>query len=333
MAGKGASIFESKSSGNYASAASGFMAQRVGKRFHFNENYYRPLHSVRSIPTLSVVSEERLTRRVLFNQFATHANGQWNVNYGGSIQWDRLAVDVGYSTSFAPLAPGGGRFEQSMNVNGHLHLGRWMLGVRSYVQPDGRVGYASDVRSYYYRPIAGGSVQVPVSTATGGLGNFLIAGEVRMEGTGKPVADVPIRIGDETVYTDNHGAFSLRVTRKHPYKIHPILDRVIGFHFYELVNGPEQVIPSTDDQPDQVQFVVRLNGKVAPTVPAGGMVVGEKSSSSAGTGSSSQPDGSSAGPGNGKGTVPEKPATEQMPKENPSLAAIPQSSKSEAVVD
>jgi hypothetical protein len=97
---------------------------------------------------------------------------------------------------------------------------------------------------------------------------------VRLEDTGKPVADVPVRIADETVYTDDTGAYSLRVTRKHTYKIQLLLDRQIGFHYYEQVSGPTEVIAGTDETPGQAQFVVRVNQNKVPSLPKGGIVIG-----------------------------------------------------------
>jgi hypothetical protein len=115
------------------------------------------------MPILDFVADENLNRRLKLTQFVTHSNGQWSVNYGGALRWDRFDLNIGNVTSFAPLAAGGGRFIQQMNVSGHLHLSRWQFGVQTYAQPDGRVLYGYEVKSFYFRPTANGNVQAPQS--------------------------------------------------------------------------------------------------------------------------------------------------------------------------
>jgi hypothetical protein len=272
--GFGVNAFESRFTGIYASAASFYASQRLTHVVDLNANYYRPLHSSNPIPMLTINAMENVNRRVKLSEFATHSNGQWTVNYGGGLRWDHFDVNFGYATFFAPLAAGGGRFKQEMNLSGHLNLGRWQFGVQTYVQPDGSLLYGYEVRSFYFHPMASGNVQAPQSHGATGLSGFLIAGEVRLEDTGKPVADVPVRIADETVYTGDTGAYSLRVTRKRTYKIQLLLDRQIGFHYYEQVSGSSEVMAGTDETPGQAQFVVRVNQKKVPSLPKGGIVIG-----------------------------------------------------------
>jgi hypothetical protein len=272
--GLGTNVFESRFTGIYASAASFYASQRLTHVVDLSASYYRPLHSFNPMPMLAINAMENVNRRVKLAEFATHVNGQWTVNYGGGLRWDRFDVSLGYATFFAPLAAGGGRFKQEMNLSGHINLGRWKFGVQTYVQPDGSLLYGYEVRSFYFHPMASGNVQAPQSHWATSLSSFLIAGEVRLEGTGKPVPDVPVRIGDETVYTDDTGAYSLRVTHKHTYKIQLLLDRQIGFHYYEQVSGPSEVMAGTDETPGQAQYVVRVNQKKVPSLPKGGIVIG-----------------------------------------------------------
>jgi hypothetical protein len=236
---------------------------------------------------LSLNAEERVNRRLRLAEFATYANQQWNVNYGGSLRWDCFDVNIGYATYFSPLAANGGRFKQQMNLSGHLNLGRWQFSIQTYVQPDGSLLYGYEVRSFYFHPTANGRVQAPQSRGAG-LPKFLIAGQVTLEATGKPLADVPIRIGDEIVYTDETGAFSLRVARKRTYKIQLLLERQIGFHYYEQVSGPAEVTSGMDESPGQAQFVVRMNQKKIPSLPKGGIVIGLANTSPDSTADSKQ---------------------------------------------
>ncbi len=287
--GIGANAFESRFTGIYASAASFFASQRFTRAVDLSGSYYRPLHSSNPMPMLAFNVAENLNRRLKLVEFATHVNGQWTVNYGGDLRWDRFDVNLGYATYFAPLAAGGGRFKQQMNLNGHINLGRVQLGVQTYVQPDGSLLYSYEVRSFYFHPTASGSIQAPSSGSSAGFPSFLIVGQVRLEETGRPVGDVPIRIGDETVYTDEAGVFSLRVTRRHVYKIQLLLERQIGAHYYEQVSGPAQIMAGTDQLPGQAQFVVRVNQGKAPRLPKGGITIGNiEAASGSATGSDGQ---------------------------------------------
>lgn len=272
--GVGANAFESRFTGIYASAASFSASLRLTNAAQLSGNYYLPLHSSNPMPMLAFNAMENLNRRVRLAEFATHVNGQWTVNYGGGLRWDRFDVNLGYATFFAPLAPGGGRFKQEMNLSGHINLGRSQFGVQTYVQPDGSLLYGYEVRSFYFHPMASGNVQAPQSHGAAGLSNFVIEGQVRLEDTAKPVSDVPVRIGDETVYADETGVFSLRVVRKHAYKMQLLLERQIGSPYYEQVTGPTEVMAGTDEAPGRAQFVVRVNQKKVPSLPKGGIVIG-----------------------------------------------------------
>jgi hypothetical protein len=270
----GSDGYESRFEGNYASAASFFASQSLARALQISENYYRPLHTTSPMPLLAFTVQENLNRRFTLSEFATRSNGQWNLNYGGGLRWDRFDVNVSYATTFIPLAANGGRFEQAMNASGHVNLGRWQFGVRSYVQPDGTMYYAYEVKSFYFHPTGNGNIHAPSSSSPMGLPRYLIVGTVTLEGTGKPVADVPIRIGDQLVYTDETGAFSQYVTRKHTYKIQLLLDRQIDAHYYEQVSGPTEVMSGTDATLVQAQFVVRVNQKKIPSLPKGGIIIG-----------------------------------------------------------
>jgi hypothetical protein len=272
--GVGADVYESHFERKYGSAAAFLASQRLVKFFYLNENYYLPLHATNSTPMFVVTAYENLNRRLTMTEFATHTNKQWTVNYGGSLRWDRFDINVGYTTNFIPLEAGGSEFKQAMNLDGHLNVGRWQFAVRTYVQPDGRVLYGYEVKSYYFRPFANSSIQSPMARSTTAFPNYLIAGMVTLEDTGKPVADVPIRIGDETVYTDDDGCFTLRAAKKRIYKLQLQLDHQIGAHYYEQVSGSPQIMAGTDDAPGQVQFVVRVDKNKIPSAPQGGIVIG-----------------------------------------------------------
>ncbi len=292
----GANVFESRFKGTYTSASSFFASRRLTKAVNLSGNYNLPLHAANQAPMLSINVNESLSRRIRLSEYASHMNRRWTVNYGGGLHWDWFDVDLGYVTNFIPLAAAGGRFEQSMSVNGNVILGRWSIGVNSIVQPDGSVVYAYEVKSFYFHPTAGGSVQAPGSHASMGFPNFLIEGQVRQEDTGKPVADVPIRIGDETVYADETGVFSLRITRKHAYKMQLLLERQIGAHYYEQVSGPTEVMAGTDEAPGRAQFVVRVNQKKVPSLPKGGIVIGNANAAPDGATGSGQGSGGGDGP-------------------------------------
>ena len=299
--GLGANALESRFTGIYASAASFFASQRLTNTAHLSGNYYWPLHSSRPMPMLSFNVDENLNRRLKLAQFITHSNGQWNVNYGGALRWDRFDVNVGYVTSFAPMAVGGGRFVQQMNVSGHFNLRQWQFGVQTYAQPDGRVLYGYEVKSFYFHPIANVSVQAPQTRGATAFLSFLVEGQIRLEGTGRPVANVPILIGDDTVFTDEAGVYSLRVARKHLYKIQVKLDREIDSHYYEKVSGPEEVMAGTDEAPGQAQFVLRVNQTKIPSLQKqGGIVIGKTGPAPVGTTGSGQ-GGNTGGSGGGRG--------------------------------
>jgi hypothetical protein len=255
----GGNLFESRFADSYGSAASFTASQKLSKNFFVNENYYRPLHSANAISMLVVVAAEKLNRRLTLNEFATRTNGQWTMNYGGGLHWDWVEINVGYETNFIPLAQSGGRFEQSMNVDGHINLGRWQFGVNTYVQPNGNVLHAYEVKTFYLHSMSHGNVTAPSSKSFVDLPDFLVTGHVRLEGSAAPVADVPVRIGERTVYTDETGTFILRMARRRETSIRLALDHPIDLRHYQQVSGPSEVVPGTDENPAQADFIVRIS--------------------------------------------------------------------------
>jgi hypothetical protein len=254
----GANLFESRFGGSYGSGASFLASQKLSKNFFVDGNYYLPLHTTNPMPMLVVMAGEKLNRRLTLNEFATHSNGQWSVNYGGGLHWDWIDMNVGYATTFIPLAQSGGRFEQSMNVDGHINIGRWQFGVNTYVQPNGAVLHAYEVRTFYLHSLSHSKVTAPVSKSALNLPDFLISGSVKLEGSGAPVADVPLRVEGMTIYSDEIGTFNVRVPRRRATSIGLILDRPIDRHVYEQVSGPPEVMPGPDVAPGQANFVVRI---------------------------------------------------------------------------
>ncbi len=271
----GAQVYQSRFDGAYGSAASAFSSQKLSRRFFFNENYYRSLHTQNPTATLVLTAGENLNRRVTLAEYATQANGHWTLNYGGTLRWDRFDLNVGYSTTYVPLAPGGGRFQQSLDVSGHVNVGRWQVAVNTYVQPDGRVLYGYEIKSFYLHPMANDKVHAP-SSAAPDFPEFLIEGHVLLADSRKPVANVPVAIASETVYTDDTGSFSLRVSRKHTYKVKVVTDQPIDHLFYEAIPATGNVLAGTDDAPGKVDLLVRLDA-IRPATPSKeGVVIGNR---------------------------------------------------------
>ena len=280
--GLGGNVFESKYVGVYSSAASFFASQNLPHGVWVNETYYLPLHAANSVPVLVINVDEKVNRRLQLSQYVSHMSGRWSVNYGGGLHWDSWDVNVGYVTNFIPLLARGGQFQQALSVSGHLNLGRWSFGVHSIVQPDGNVIYAYDIRSYFLHQGNHGNLQSPMSRARAELPNFLITGLVELEGTGLPVPDVPVRIGDNTVYTDEKGAFSLHVARQRSYKIEVLLERPVGDHYYDLVSGPTEAVAGTEGAPGQASFVVHMSQKQVDNPPHRGIEIREPSTTDIG---------------------------------------------------
>jgi len=272
--GFGGNVFESNYVGVYSSATSFFASQNLPHGVRVNENYYLPLHAVSPLSVLVINVDEKLNRRLQISQYVSHTNGRWSVNYGGGLHWDSADVSVGYVTNYIPLLARGGQFQQAMSVSGHVNLGRWSVGVHSIVQPDGSVIYAYDIRSYFLHQGNHRNLQSPMSRSRAELPNFLITGLVELEGTGLPVPDVPVRVRDNTVYTDEKGVFSLHVARQRSYKTQVLLEDLIGDHYYDLVSGPTEAMAGTEAAPGEATFVVRVSQRHVGNAPHRSIVIG-----------------------------------------------------------
>jgi hypothetical protein len=269
----GANAYESHFRSRYASATSFSLGRSISKSVYANADYYMPLHAPLSKPYLVFSMREQMNRRFTLSQFLSHSGGRWSVNYGGGLRWDRLDFNVGYATSFVPLAAAGASFRHSVNVDGALILGHWVIRVRSIVQPDGHVQYEAGLQTYFSGPVRGGSADGQPKRIAFEFPKYLIRGRVILESTGLPLADAPLTVDGEKVFTNENGEFSLRVSHRRRYRIALLLSEPIGRHYYDFVSGPKQVSADVDEAAPAADFVVRINPRAAAE-QAAGIVVG-----------------------------------------------------------
>lgn len=249
------------------------MSQGFG-RYHFNASYYQPLSasgstSLQGFTTLMV--QEPLGRWASLRQIASHSD-TWGVAYGGEIHNNWLNLSVDYQTTYNLFEAGSGRFQQGMVVEGDMNLPKGVkLFVGTDITPDGRYYYKWGTRASFKGPFQGGQPGEEVDQ-TPSIPRWVLWGKVVEGAANRPVADFPVNIGQETVFTNDEGEFSMRLFSGRAVNCSP--DTKIphaGFEF-RLVSGPEKAVPTKDGH--GAQYLWKLErGKPAPASGAGGLVV------------------------------------------------------------
>jgi hypothetical protein len=153
---------------------------------------------------------ETLSPRFSLLQLVTHANGQWNLAYGGQFVTNRFSVRADYQNVYLPLRPDR-PFEQALSLNASVRvIGPVQLTVASSVAPDGNIRYTFGGSTYLYRygGLAPWQSRGPESYS---FPKYLVRGVVHDE-QGNPIGGAALRINGEIVYSDDSGRFLVAVS-------------------------------------------------------------------------------------------------------------------------
>lgn len=222
--------------------------QSIG-RFRINALHYRPVAQSAGDATrrtfTTVMLQEPLGRWMMLRQIMNRSNN-WGVSYGGEVHNNYFNFSLDYQTAFNVFQSGPTQFTQGAIVEGDLNLpGGTKLFVNTNVTPDGRFLYSWGLRTSFTGPFGRGA------SATANMADvdapqiprFLVRGKVLEAATGLPVANVPVVVGNETIFTDENGAFGLHLFSGREIAAGPDTSTPhMGFQ-YQLSEGPKRVRP------------------------------------------------------------------------------------------
>jgi hypothetical protein len=271
----GAGLFTSSVSDRDTQGVNVYVGHRFHDRLDVTGNYFDS-HTANepSEAMFSGTFREILSPRLSVLQLLTHANGQWNLAYGGEFITNRFSISASYQNVYLPLRPDR-PFEQALSLNASVRLfGSVRFTVASSVAPDGGVRYTFGGSTYVYRysGLAGQSREQESYS----FPKYLVQGVVR-DKDGNPVAGAALGIDGAVIYTDDAGRFLYR-SRKHTrMRFQVLIDQFLVPGVFEVVQSPGEVEAELEDKAQDVIVIIRQRRtapidlrQVPSQAPAGG---------------------------------------------------------------
>jgi hypothetical protein len=259
------SFYDSLNDSGRAKALSFGARRSFGNRFDVSADYLRGMHA-QGPPSSSIVAifRETLTPRLTLTQVMTRGSGQTSFAFGGSYGGNRISAGVEYQTIYVPFAVGGeSPFKQVLVLNVRLLLPGFVeLNLGSDITPLGDVRYTGYATGFAYRGISAGGSSSGV--AGGAVHPYIVHGTV-VDQKGEPVRGAAILIGNELVFTDSTGYFSLRRKKAVEMSLAVALADFILPGNYEVVSAPERVRAARERDAQHIRVVLRrLANKPVP---------------------------------------------------------------------
>ena len=191
----------------------------------------------------TIMTQEPLGRWAALRQIVNHSNN-WSVAYGGEIHNNHMNLSLDYQTTYSLFQQGQSQFYQGAVVEGDVNLpGRAKLFMSTNVTPDGRFLYSWGVRTSFVGHYGGGMTVASDEDQPPAMPRYVVWGKIVDEAAGTPIADFPVEIGSETVFSNENGEFSFRLFSGREVAASPDTKTPHQGYEYELVDGPRRFAP------------------------------------------------------------------------------------------
>jgi hypothetical protein len=249
--GLSATVFDStyESNGDLALAVTANLQimPRVNAQASFLES--RPKQGGSTSSVVMNVQEE-LTPRWTISEMVNTSNGQTSVGFGGSFLSNRMSFSAEYQTYYVPervTAP----FEQALVMDAKLRLfGRLTIGAGTFVAPDGKLLYTSEVEGALSHELLGARPD-----AVAPLGGMVLVGRV-VDERGEPVMGAALMVDQSAVYTDSRGYFSMRERKARRHAVVVLVHEFLNGGVYRVVSAPGTIDSSAGEAALETLIVV-----------------------------------------------------------------------------
>lgn len=150
--------------------------------------------------TMASVTEQ-VSRHFRVSQYITRSRGQTALNFGGGWASNRASVDVSYAQEFLPF--GNVPFAKALVVQFSFRVRSATVNLGTLTDPNGKTRFTAYGNSF---------IQTGIATTQGPQGRRVGAYSVRgrvVDEQGAPVAGAAVRLGKDTVWSDEKGEFSV----------------------------------------------------------------------------------------------------------------------------
>lgn len=247
------SLYESKYQGQVDHAGTITIQRPVTRRIQVMSSWMasRPKGNGSTNNFLTTVNEN-LTPRFSLNQSVNVSNGTTNILYGGSIQYNLVAVSASYESFYVPSLSQS-PFENALILDVNIRLfGRARLHGQTFVGPTGKLLYTADAYGMASRDPA----DLPPIPQQRSIGNSEMHGRV-VDTSDVPVEGAALMIDQKQVYTDSSGQFLLRERKSQTHKLTVLTDQFLADGDWEIVRAPTFIRSTESDAEPESIIVVR----------------------------------------------------------------------------
>jgi hypothetical protein len=256
IAAKENSLGGSESLGRLSLSANAYWSARQGLHasgqdysagLRLFSNWLNVNESVSSTPAMSnlysTMVVENLRPQLNLSEFITQSNGTTSINIGGHYIGRRFSASVGWNVQFLPFGTNA-PFQKvlSMQVSFRLPHDN-SVQVQTLTDSVGHARYAlmgtNDI--YGERSTAVGRSQ-EVS-----FGKWVIRGRV-IDEQEKPVEGAAIQLGQDLVFTDSNGEFSMRMKKPRQLLLKVVLEEFTTPGVWLVVKEPTTATPQIEDK-------------------------------------------------------------------------------------
>lgn len=243
-------------------------------RYHVNALQFQPISASGQTPVqrfTTVMVQEPFGRWASLRQIVSYSS-KWNLAYGGEVHTNLVNLSLDYQTSYNIFQAGQSQFQQGAVVEGDINLPRGTkLFVGTDITPDGRYYYKWGMRGSFNGPFQSERAPSTMDDAPA-IPMYVVWGKVVEGTTDEPIADFPVDIGTETVFTNEQGEFSARFFSGREVAAAPDTKHPFGGYEYQILGGPVKVLPAKNGPGTKYIWKVKQGNRI-PSTGQGGLVV------------------------------------------------------------
>jgi hypothetical protein len=257
-----AGVYDSRSEGIHNLSSYLAVGRRINRWLDAEAFVLQSRPAGRPATTTPIVNlRERLSPRVSLMQQVILQRGAPRMQFGGSLLTSVGEIGIDYQIVHQPFAPFD-PFRSAISLTARLQLGRYSTSLGTFVQPDGRVDYAANAGTFLYLGEFG--VQPQRIGGGGGIARYLVRGRV-VDEAGEPVEGAAVALGNETVFTNSRGEFSLRSRRPERYRLEVRLDEFLLPGAWQLRSAPAEVTALAEEHAESAEIVLQRSSGAEQT--------------------------------------------------------------------
>jgi hypothetical protein len=248
----GAGLFESH--GPVArNVSDGFTISRsITRNIDASASYYQNISGPRPRANYLIATvREVISPKLSLLEVINRTQGNPMFLFGGSYTTNRISVDVDYQTMYMPFLAN--PLVTGIGVTLHVKLWRgFQINAATFRSPDGKLRYTASGATLLtpsFRP-AGDQERSPK------MGEYIVRGYVRDE-RGSPIEGAAILIGDQTVFSNEAGAFLLRLNKRQQLPLTVTVAEFLNPLRFTVVFAPPTVTSAQEDSAQDVLIVLR----------------------------------------------------------------------------